>query len=116
MADMSLIGMYCDRIVQLITKYNFDISIENFEKNNARLVNQLWKLIPMRENNENWQKQLDTVILEVAGLGEIFNSLPQFLQLLSKLEGMRKIDLTFEKYRRVVFECINLLGEIKYEL
>jgi hypothetical protein len=33
----------------------------------------------MRENNENWQKQLDTVILEIAGLGEIFNSLPQFL-------------------------------------
>lgn len=115
-AAMNLIGMYYARIAQLITKYNFDISIENFEKNNTRLINQLWKLIPMRENNEDWQKQLDTVILEIAGLGEIFYSLPHFLQLLSKLEGIKKIDLSFEKYRKVIFECINLLGEMKNEL
>jgi hypothetical protein len=37
--DMSLIGMFCARIVQLITKYNFDISIEVFERNNTRLIN-----------------------------------------------------------------------------
>jgi hypothetical protein len=29
----------------------------------------LWKLIPMRENNEDWEKQLNTVIIEIAGLG-----------------------------------------------
>jgi hypothetical protein len=44
-----------------------------------RLTNQLWKLIPMRENNEDWRKQLDTVTLEVVGLNEIFLSFPQFL-------------------------------------
>lgn len=113
---MSQTGMYCEKKVQLITKYNFDIPIESLKKNNTRLVNQMWKLIPMRENAENWQKQLNTVILEVAGLGEIFGSLPQFLQLLAKLEGLRKINLTFDLYRRTVFECINLLGEIKYEV
>lgn len=107
--------MFYERKVLLITKYNFDIPIENLEKNNTRLVNQMWKLIPMRENAENWQKQLDTVILEVAGLGEIFNSLPQFLQLLTKLEGIKKVELSFEQYRRTVFECINLLGDIKYD-
>jgi len=26
----------------------------------------------MRENNEDWQKQLETVIVEIAGLNEIF--------------------------------------------
>lgn len=70
----------------------------------------------MRENAENWQRQLNTVILEVAGLGEILSSLPQFLQLLTKLEGLRKIELPFDQYRKTVFECINLLGEIKYEV
>lgn len=70
----------------------------------------------MRENAENWQRQLNTVILEVAGLGEIFSPLPQFLQLLSKLEGLKKIELPFDQYRKTVFECINLLGEIKYEV
>jgi hypothetical protein len=32
----------------------------------------MWKLIPMREHDENWIKQLDTVILEIAGMNEIF--------------------------------------------
>ena len=36
-----------------------------------RLTNQLWKLIPMKEHEEDWQKQLDTVVLEIAGLNEI---------------------------------------------
>mgnify|MGYP006967227410 CR=1 FL=1 len=40
-------------------------------KNISRLTNQVWKLIPMRENNEEWTKQLDTVILEISGLNEI---------------------------------------------
>jgi hypothetical protein len=71
--------MFYERIAQLTTKYNFNISIDSFKKNNIRLINQMWKLIPMRENNENWQKQLDTVILEVARLSEIFYLTPQFL-------------------------------------
>jgi hypothetical protein len=32
----------------------------------------------MREHEENWPKQLDTVIIEVAGLNEVFIG-PQFL-------------------------------------
>jgi hypothetical protein len=39
----------------------------------------MWKLIPMKENEEDWEKQLDTVILEIAGLNEIFIKDPQFL-------------------------------------
>jgi hypothetical protein len=32
----------------------------------------------MREHEEDWKKQLDTVIVEIAGLNEIFNG-PHFL-------------------------------------
>lgn len=76
-----------------------------------RLTNQLWKLIPMRENEENWKKQLDTVTLEIAGLHEIF-SMPQFLIMLSKLEGLSVVESTFAVYRKTVFESIELLQEI----
>ena len=54
--------------------------------NIKRLTNQLWKLIPMRENEENWLNQLETVIIEIVGLKEIFLLTPSFLVLLSKLE------------------------------
>lgn len=95
----------------MMTKYGFSVSIESTEKNIKRLTNQLWKLIPMRENNEDWIKQLETVIIEIAGLNEIFID-PHFLQLLSKLEGMRLKEINFELYRKTVFECISLLQEL----
>ena len=83
------------------------------EKNVKRLTNQLWKLIPMRENQEDWLKQLNTVTLEVVGLNEIFLSFPQFLQLLTKLEGLQKSEeIEFDLYRKTIFESINLLQEI----
>lgn len=94
------------------TKYGFDFPKEIIHQNVQRLTNQLWKLIPMREKEEDWNKQLETVILEIAGQNEIFSSSPLFLQLLSKLEGLRIINLEFIIYRKTVFECINLLQEI----
>ena len=79
-----------------------------------RLTNQIWKLIPMREHEEDWKKQLDTVIIEIAGLNEIFILEPQFLQILTKLEGLKIVeDLDFQAYRKTVFEVINLLQEFK---
>jgi hypothetical protein len=61
-----------------LTKYGYDFRYEDINKNVRRLTNQMWKLIPMREHEENWSKQLDTVILEIAGMNEIFMD-PLFL-------------------------------------
>lgn len=95
----------------MITKYGFEFSQEELHKEIVRLTNQLWKLIPMRENGEEWDKQLDTVIIDIAGKNEIFIHNSQFLQLLSKLEGLKVVDVEFNIYRKTVFECINLLNE-----
>ena len=90
------------------TKYGFEFELVDIQINVRRLTNQLWKLIPMREHEEDWKKQLDTVIVEIAGLNEIFNG-PHFLQILSKLEGLKVQDTSFEVYRRTVFESISLI-------
>lgn len=94
-------------------QFNFSFPKEVINANIQRLTNQLWKLIPMRENNEDWEKQLNTVIIEIAGLNEIFISTPQFLQLLSKLKGLQVEEVSFILYRKIVFESINLLQELK---
>ena len=97
-----------------MTKYGFDISEDIIATNIKRLTNQLWKLIPMRENEENWLNQLETVIIEIVGLKEIFLLTPSFLVLLAKLEGLKELEeLEFPLYRKTVFECITLLMEIK---
>lgn len=99
----------------IATKYSFDISDEVLNQNITRLVNQLWKIIPMRENDEDWARQLETVKIEIAGLNEIFIQDPRFLQLLSKLEGLQiEKNITFPVYRKTVFEAISLLQECKY--
>lgn len=92
----------------LCDKYEIEFSQETIQKTVRRLTNQLWKLIPMRENDEDWYKQLQTVTLEIAGLNELFIS-PTFLQLLSKLEGLQIKEVNFELYRKTIFECINIL-------
>ena len=98
----------------MIIKYGVDIPQDLFKKNIARLTNQLWKLIPMRENEENWQKQLNTVIIEIAGINELLIYKPEGFQLLAKLEGMLQIEgMSFDLYRKTVFECISLLQGLK---
>ena len=93
-------------------KYNIEFTDETIRVNVQRLTNQLWKLIPMREHEEDWQKQLETVLIEVVGLNEVFTS-PIILQLLSKLEGLSIRETVFDIYRKTVFECISLVRSIQ---
>ena len=79
-----------------------------------RLTNQLWKLIPMRENEEDWLNHLNCLIVELAGLNELCsNTDEKFLVLLSKLKGLSTENTIFQVYRKTVFECISLLREMR---
>lgn len=91
------------------TIYGYDCPNEVIKKTITRLTNQIWKLIPMYENNENWKKQLDNVIVEVVGLSQVFVGFPDFTQLICKLEGLKNYDIEFNIYRGIVFDLINLL-------
>ena len=84
------------------------------QSNVNRLTNQMWKLIPMRENEENWLTHLDCLIVELAGLNELSDNMDEkFLILLSKLKGLQIENTTFQTYRKTVFECISLLREMR---
>ena len=89
-------------------------SNEILTKNRRRLINQMWKLIPMKENGENWISHLDTLIEEIWGLGEIFSEELDFLILVSKLEGLKSeiCENDFMLYRKSVFRCIDLLTRV----
>ena len=71
----------------------------------------------MREHEEDWLKQLDTVSIEIAGMNALIaedEHTSQFLQLLFKLEGLKEQqDIEFEIYRKTVFETINILQGLK---
>ena len=101
----------------MINKYNFEFDKKVIKADTHRLVNQLWKLIPMRENNEPWDTHLSVMIEEISGLNEIYQNQIDFLVLLSKLEGLKsEVCNDFMIYRKTVFRCIDLLVRlIPYE-
>ena len=80
-------------------------------KDLQRLINQIWKLLPMRENKEDWQKQLDNVLIELRGLHVMFGDQLDFLILLSKLEGLHEVK-NFMTYRMMIFSSISLLTDM----
>ena len=80
-------------------------------KDLRRLINQIWKLLPMRENEEDWQKQLDSVLIELRGLHIMFGDQLDFLILLSKLEGLYETK-NFMSYRMSIFSAISLLTDM----
>jgi hypothetical protein len=101
-----------ESITMVKTRYGFNFTDEAVSKDIHRLTNQIWKLIPMRENNENWGIQLEKVLVELVGLNSIFYYSDKYLELLSNLEGLKITELDFTEYRSKVFESISLLREI----
>ncbi len=69
----------------------------------------------MRENEEDWQKQLDTVLIELRGLHKMFGDQLNLLILISKLEGLYEVS-NFMAYRVTVFSAISLLTELTNQI
>ena len=94
-------------------KYGIYFSDEAKDIDKKRLINQLWKLIPMKENDEDWQMHLAVIIEEITGLVKLYNNKAEGLILLSKLEGLTSVECDdFVIYRKTIFRCIDLLSQV----
>ena len=94
-------------------KYDINFPLETKEQDLKRLINQLWKLIPMRENNEDWVNHLNVITEEISGLVKMYKDRVEGLILLSKLEGLSSnVCNDFMIQRKTVFRCIDLLAQV----
>ena len=50
------------------TKYNMQFHTEDIVYNLKRLTNQIYKLLPNREEGIDWQKPLETIVEELVGM------------------------------------------------
>ena len=79
-----------------------------------RIGNQIFKLLPTREEGKDWIKPLETLIVELTGMSSLFPDQKDLLTLVCKLEGMRQDpDIKFSLYRRTIFECCSLVDGLK---
>ena len=76
-----------------------------------RMTAQTFKLLPMREEDEEWIKPLETLSLELLGLSKIFPENPSLFSAVCKMEGIKELgeEMDFMLYRRTIFEICGLL-------
>ena len=103
----------------MLIKYNIDIEEDAVKENLNRLINQIYKLLPNREENIDWIKPLENIIEEFSGMKELIigNSALMF-QLLCKLEGLMLLtnEEDFGLFRKTIFECLTLVGNLKQKI
>lgn len=92
-------------------KCSFQFSAGAWARNNIRLTNQIFKLLPMFENDEDWHKQQRTIILELKGYNDIFANDARFMVLVAKLSALSHAADRVE-FRKLIFEAITELKSI----
>lgn len=100
-------------------KYGIIINDESIQRDLKRLTNQIYKLLPEREENLDWQSPLNTIILELAGMDRLLIDQHDILfPLLCKLEGLFILtqEENFHMFRRTIFECLSLINNLKEAL
>lgn len=96
-------------------KYDLDIHTSTVSNTLKKITNQIYKLLPSREQGVNWELPLQTIIVELAGFKSLSQESEEILfPLICKLEGLFILtkEEDFLLFRRTIFECLNLMGEL----
>lgn len=99
----------------MIKVYDLDLNSSVIQENLDRICNQIFKLLPMREEGKDWVKPTETLIVELLGMNSLFPDQKDLFTLVCKLEGLKSgaEDIEFLLYRRTIFECCGLVDQIK---
>lgn len=99
----------------MIIKYDIDIQNEAIKKNIERITNQIFKLLPNREEGGEWKIPLKNLIVELGGMGELIKDQTSLFSLLCKMEALLHLDeeKDFPQFRKTIFECLGLINEVK---
>ena len=92
-------------------KYNAIINNSAIDDNLKRITNQIYRLLPVREE---WKKPLITLIEELSGMDSLLIDQHTILfSLLCKLEGLLILDEDFQLFKRTIFESLNLVSNLR---
>ena len=96
-------------------KYELYFDKEAIKSNIDRLTNQIFKLLPSREEGEDWVTPLQNLILEITGMKALCVDQPKLFSLLCRLEALLSLteEDDFLAFRKLIFECLRMMNEIK---
>lgn len=100
---------------RMVLTSGIEINIDAIDFNFKRIINQVYKLLPMREEGRDWKKPLQTLIEELSGMKRlVIDQDSLFFLILCKMEGLLSLDNDKDMivYRRIIFECLGLLNTL----
>lgn len=83
----------------------YDVIFDGYKN---KLKGRLYGLLCEKEKNGEWEKFLDSIIIELKGLGA--NSI-NYWPLLGKLSSLKY--LSYDYFRKTIFECMNLVSDLE---
>ena len=81
-----------------------DVTFDGYKN---KLKGRLYGVLCEKEKNGEWEKFLDSIIIELEGLGP---TCINYWPLLGKLNSLHR--LSYDYFRRTIFECMNLVGTL----
>ena len=102
----------------MVFKYDIRFDNDAIIKNIDRITNQIFKLLPSREEGGDWESSLQNIILEIVGMKILWVDQPRLFSLLCRLEALETLieEEDFFAFRKLIFECLSILNEIKKTL
>jgi hypothetical protein len=73
-----------------------------------KLKNKYFGLLCEKEKGRDWEKFLDSIIIELYGFPEEERSI-NWVELVNKTNSLRYLD--YEYFRKTIFECMGLLSK-----
>lgn len=99
----------------MVIKYNIEIAEDAIIENINRITNQIFKLLPSREEGSDWETPLHNLILEVGGMSRLLVDQTILFSLLCKMESLLTLteEDDFLDFRKLIFECLGLMKNLK---
>lgn len=102
----------------MIFKYDINFDKDAVIRNINRITDRIFKLLPSREEGGDWETPLKNLILEIVGMDQLWIDQTNLFSLLCKLEALQTLtdENDFFIFRKLIFECLSLLTQIKEEI
>ena len=84
---------------------SYEVTFDGYKN---KLKGRLYGVLCEKEKNGEWEKFLDSIIIELEGLEP---NCINYWALLGKLNSLRH--LSYEYFRKTIFECMNLIGVLE---
>lgn len=99
----------------MLLKDNLEVNKADIIENFNRITNQIFKLLPLREEHGDWIAPLESLTTEIKGILILFEDQKDLFSLVCKMEGLKTLDKEedFLIFRKTIFECLGLIAKVK---